>query len=124
MKNKFLIFILLLSFVYTGCVNIHPIMISQETKRFQEITLSKNIVYSGLLDDHTVLFYRFVNRDAVYYAYNFDTKEKIKLGVLENHCLDTGSTVLLNNQLYFYVGVAQGEHLKNVLCRINPEKNT
>lgn len=63
------------------------------------------------------LFYMEIdNTLANFYIYNFETSENKKVFTVSNFALKGTSDAYINNSIYFYLSVYNGDDLKNILC--------
>lgn len=87
---------------------------------------AKNYIdYIGLLEDNRLIYRCFVKRNAVYYSYDFDTKEKTYLGRTEGHLDSSDKASLLNHHLYFYNIISEkGTDARTVFYDIDLVSNT
>ena len=73
----------------------------------------KTADYLGLLEDNRLVYRTFIKQNAMYYTYDFDTKETVHLGRTEGFHLTYDTASLLNNHLYFYDVISgEGPHAK------------
>ncbi|MEY8332475.1 hypothetical protein AALB53_05095 [Lachnospiraceae bacterium 47-T17] len=85
----------------------HDVMISNS--RFNQP------VYFGFFKNGDLLYYQEESGTLTFYIYNTEYGKK-EIGTIENFFLDTGSSVLLDNRLYFYITVSEGDDsYKNIL---------
>ena len=85
----------------------------------------KTADYLGLLEDNRLVYRTFIKQNAMYYTYDFDTKETVHLGRTEGFHLTYDTASLLNNHLYFYDVISgEGPHAKNAFYDVDLTDNT
>ncbi len=68
----------------------------------------------------TELFYmEIIGNSADFYIYDFATENKQKISTVSNFALKGRSNTLINDTLYFYISIYNGNELKNVLYGMN-----
>lgn len=68
----------------------------------------------------TELFYmEIIGNSADFYIYDFATENKQKISTVSNFALKGRSNTLINDTLYFYISIYNGDELKNVLYGMN-----
>lgn len=90
-----------------------------------QISYGKTTDYLGLLDDNRIVYRIFTKQIAMYYTYNYDTKETVYLGRTEGFHLNCDTASLLNHHLYFYDVISEeGPHAKNAFYDIDLKNST
>lgn len=122
--KKYVVIFIIYIMTFTGCAT------QLEETTIDDLQVDSIQAYNAIFEKaslrtyinifETELFYmEIIGNSADFYIYDFATENKQKISTVSNFALKGRSNTLINDTLYFYISIYNGDELKNVLYAMN-----